>query len=542
MLRVLQSLFSEQLNVELFVPFVLMVLIKSTVTMAGIPYVQGRLIDAFNSINLDEPSSMSMFRYFLILYCTLYCLGSLAYMSYKYIELIMLSVFELKTRKRTLHKHILNNRSYDWKTKLDRCLNEIKILPKELSHTIKDLFNNLLPSAIASVTGIAFLTYIDLWLGALVLLVFALVTVAVYFIYKNQSGLKTFYEDYEEVDNKIADTISNIVSVYVYKTMFAEIHDLDACEETLSQKKRGVLMNNNHIITAWQTSMVLIVFPFVYRLYVILKNRRIQSGLFITALITFFLIDSHLLKAVIASKHIIQQVASVEYFDRHSTDHDIGSECLVSSDKTMACDEVFVFDNVTFGYVDGRTVLDNMSFVARKNEITCIVGPPGSGKSTIVSLLFKKMVPHSGTIRMYDQEDYSPSNMTLVSQMAILFNRSVYDNITYGTNATKQDVEDIILQFQLDTVFGKLANGMDTMCGFQGRNLSGGQKQMVHVMRSILSNSNVIVMDEPTSALDNTTIGQYIRVIQHLKGIKHCVLVITHDSRVMNIADNLIRI
>lgn len=542
MLRVLTRLFSDQLNVELFAPFVVMVLLKSTVTMAGIPYVQGRLIDAFNGISLDDPSSMSIFRYFLILYCTLYCLGSLAYMSYKYIELIMLSIFELKTRKRTLYKHIIHNRSYDWKAKLDKCLNEIKILPKELSYTIKDLFNTFLPSAIASVTGIVFLGYIDIYLGALVLLVFALAVVAIYFIHKNQSGLEAFYKDYEEVDNKIADTISNIVSVYVYKTMFAEMHNLDACEDHLSHTKRNVLMNNNHIITAWQTSMVLVVFPFVFRLYVILRNRRIRSGLFITSLITFFLIDSHLLKAVIASKHIIQQVVSVEYFDRHSEEHDVGSECLVSRDTAAACGDVFAFDDVTFGYVEGHLVLDGMSFIARKHEITCIVGPPGSGKSTIVSLLFKKMSPHSGSIRMYGHEDYSPSNMTLVSQMAILFNRSVYDNITYGTNATRQDVQNIITQFQLETVFSKLAGGMDTMCGFQGKNLSGGQKQMVHVLRSILSNSDVIVMDEPTSALDNTTIGQYIRVIQHLKDVKHCVLIITHDSRVMNIADQLVRI
>jgi ABC-type multidrug transport system fused ATPase/permease subunit len=325
--------------------------------------------------------------------------------------------------------------------------------------------------------------------------------------------------------------------------MFAEMHTLNACEENLSKSKRSILMTNNHIITAWQTSMVLVVFPFVYRLYVILKKNRIKNGLFITALITFFLIDSHLLKTVIASKHIIQQLVSVKYFNRESKEHDVSSEYLASKDTiTAARGDVFVFDGVTYGYVEGQRVLDNMSFVARKHEVTCIIGPPGSGKSTIVSLLFKKIIPHSGSIRMYGEEDYSPSNMVIVSQMAILFNRTVYDNITYGTNASERDVQDLVEQFQLDTMFNKLTHGMETTCGFQGKNLSGGQKQMIHVLRSILSNSNVIVMDEPTSALDNATIAQYIRVIRHLKDIKDCVLIITHDHRIMNIADQLIRI
>lgn len=542
MYRILKRLFSDQLNIELFVPFVVMVILKSSVTMAGIPYVQGKLIDAFNSIDINVPNSMTMFRYFLIMYCILYCMGSLAYMSYKYIELVMLSTFELKNRKSTLKKHIIHNRSYDWKDKLDRCLNEIKILPKELSYTIKDLFNNFMPSAIASLTGICFLAYIDIFLGMLATVVSVLAVVAIYFINKNLSGLRRFYKIYEETDNRIADTISNIVSVYVYKTMFKEMHDLEKAEETLSRTKMSVLLNNNHIITAWQGSMVLIVFPFVYRLYVMLKHKKIQNGLFITALITFFLVDTHLLKAVISSKHILQQVASVEYFDNKSLEHDVSSECLVNREHASRCNDVFVFEGVSFGYVPDRLVLDNMSFVARKNNITCIVGPPGSGKSTIVSILFKKVRPHAGSVRMYGQEDYSPSNMTLVSQTAVLFNRSVYDNIVYGTNASKSDAETIVRQFNLEGMFSKLSNGMDTMCGFQGNNLSGGQKQIVHVLRSILSQSDVIVMDEPTSALDNKTISYYIRAIRHLRSIKHCVLIITHDHRVMNAADHIIRL
>ena len=156
MIDIIRRLFSEQLRVELLIPFLLMVVLKSSVTMAGIPYVQGRLIDAFNKMDLSVVKSMSLFKFFLCIYCGLYCLGSLSYMAYKYIELMLLTEFELKLRKDTIQKHIVKNRSYDWKKKLDGCLNEIKIIPNHLSYTLKDLFNNLFPSAIASIVGIVF--------------------------------------------------------------------------------------------------------------------------------------------------------------------------------------------------------------------------------------------------------------------------------------------------------------------------------------------------------------------------------------------------
>jgi ABC-type multidrug transport system fused ATPase/permease subunit len=175
------------------------------------------------------------------------------------------------------------------------------------------------------------------------------------------------------------------------------------------------------------------------------------------------------------------------------------------------------FKNVSFGYpgsganaelVASAKSLDNVSFKINPRDSVAIIGTNGSGKSTIIKLMCGYFGPTEGQIlfdgvdlREIDRE-HLRSNISMVSQKVVLFNRTVLENICYGTNIPKEQVVPVLDRLQITSVFHKLPQGLDTMAGARGERLSGGQRQIVYLLRSYLSNKPITIMDEPTAAVD----------------------------------------
>jgi len=164
-----------------------------------------------------------------------------------------------------------------------------------------------------------------------------------------------------------------------------------------------------------------------------------------------------------------------------------------------------------------------------------VIGTNGSGKSTIIKLLSGFFKPTEGQI-LFDGEDirnidreYLRSKLSIVSQKVVLFNRSVIDNICYATDTPKEEVIEILDRLKIMNVFKKLPQGLDTMAGSRGENLSGGQRQIIYLLRSYLSNKPITIMDEPTAAVDAFHKKYVTQMIQEMSK-KTTMIVVTHDS------------
>jgi ATP-binding cassette subfamily B protein len=171
-----------------------------------------------------------------------------------------------------------------------------------------------------------------------------------------------------------------------------------------------------------------------------------------------------------------------------------------------------VFNDVTFGYEPDKTVLKNISFDAEKGKIIAIVGPTGSGKTTIINLLNRFYDINHGTIEVdgkniksYLKDDYR-KRVGVVLQDTSLFSGTVYENIHYGNQmASKEDVIEASKLANAHDFIMKLPDGYDAPIFEGGKNFSHGERQLISIARTILSNPDILILDEATSNVDTRT-------------------------------------
>lgn len=204
------------------------------------------------------------------------------------------------------------------------------------------------------------------------------------------------------------------------------------------------------------------------------------------------------------------------------------------------------FEAVRFAYQANRPVLIDVSFSATPGSITAIIGPTGSGKSTLMALLLRLFEPESGTISIDGKElrkyqvDSLRRNIAIALQENVLFAMSLRDNIRYvAPDATDADVLHAVRIADMEDYVAGLPQGLDTVLADRGGKLSTGQKQRLSIARAVVRDTPILILDEPTAALDAETEH---RVMQNLAewGKDKVIFLITHRISTIRRADSIL--
>ena len=192
------------------------------------------------------------------------------------------------------------------------------------------------------------------------------------------------------------------------------------------------------------------------------------------------------------------------------------------------------YKNVSFRYEGDQPILEQVQLAVETGTITAIVGPTGSGKSTLMSLLLRLYDPDHGHIEIdgRDIREFKVASLrgqiTIALQENVLFGSTIRENIRYAVpDATDEQVREAARIACADKFIEALPEGYDTLLGERGTKLSSGQRQRISIARAILKNTPILILDEPTASLDAET---ELRLLQNLAawGKGRVIFLITH--------------
>jgi ABC-type multidrug transport system fused ATPase/permease subunit len=198
------------------------------------------------------------------------------------------------------------------------------------------------------------------------------------------------------------------------------------------------------------------------------------------------------------------------------------------------------FKNVNFKYPNSsQQILKNVNFTINPKENVAIIGKNASGKTSIIKLLLGFYKLSEGEILINDinvnniKKEYLRNKISIVHQNVKLFNRTVLENIAFGTKYSVTEIRGKLGALKVMEVFERLPNGLDTMAGKYGDKLSGGQKQIIYMLRCYFRENPIILLDEPTAAVDQYHKNFVMEMIKELTKNATCIIV-SHDPSIYN--------
>lgn len=431
---------------------------------------------------------------------------------------------------------------------------------------IESWLSTYIPFVLTSISTIAYLLYINRIVGILVAITFFVISYIFYYSFKKcQCSTQKRDSIINNVYGRIDDTLKNVKTVLSHNAQEYEtqrINEHNSTYEDLSYKSILCSLRSKYLALS-----VLGIFFTIVCCMRILKNGvlgfkfKVSTGAFITFCIiivsTYNAVNtmSWHFKGTIMRWGTIKNSLKLINDDCDNQNKTIDNT--ITTDKNTIEDEENTNDsdekdnrgitivNLSFGYEANKTILHNLNVKFKHNSINAIVGDIGSGKSTLTNLILKYYALNSGDIYINGVSYKNISEKSIRKQISylpqnpILFDRSIFDNIVYGTsNTTRQDVYDMITKLSLDDFMAKFEKGIDTNVGVNGSKLSGGQRQIVWIIKIALMNPPIIILDEPTASLNPESKSIVRSLIRNIVTNKTIIL-ITHDQYLINNSDNV---
>ena len=231
----------------------------------------------------------------------------------------------------------------------------------------------------------------------------------------------------------------------------------------------------------------------------------------------------------------------IEIYDQ--VDQKVENKKLINSNKTVFGE--VLFENVSFFYREDEPIINDLSFNIKAGEHVALVGPTGSGKTTLIRLLCRLYEPQKGNIYIDGQNIRNISIQSLRKQLGVvlqdtfLFSGNVSDNLRLDSSIDNQRLKDICSELGLDNLLRKLPNGLETYIRERGGNLSSGERQLLSIARVAIRDPKVLIMDEATAFMDPSTEATLQRDLDRLLE-KRTALVIAHRLATIESSDRIL--
>jgi ABC-type multidrug transport system fused ATPase/permease subunit len=437
--------------------------------------------------------------------------------------------------QKLMRKYLRANYDFIVNSKQGTLINNVLVETEKAQFCLK-FFIQFLSSGVLSLFMLGVLFIMSWEVTGAMLVVVSLLT----FISNNTVGLYSRRVGAEKL--KYAKSVSNSVSESItaikqVKTLGMEGRVLDGVSKTVEKYTKTMADFFVYARLPQSIGEVVVVFMLLITVFYILffKEVTIKS---IAPMVTVFVVIGNRVSVqaallVNSSMQILSNIVSLRRIYDLVKD-DGGLEELDEGQAFEGLAGDIVCQDLSFSYVEGNPVLDQLNFVIPKEKFVFIIGSSGSGKSTLVDLLVRLRKPQGGAI-LVNGRDLSEINMRswresvgYVSQDIILFNKSVKENVRDGRpQSTDEEILSICKKVNAHEFVQKLPEQYNSNVGDRGVKLSGGEQQRLVLARSMIRDPEFLIFDEATSALDQQTEEQIIQEIK-AESVGKTVLFITH--------------
>lgn len=392
---------------------------------------------------------------------------------------------------------------------------------------------------------IAFLFYLNVWLGLTGILILGIILLVAKGMKKEaMRDSSARQEQSENLTEAVLDYIEGIGIIKTYNMLGEKSKELsdnfnDSCETNLHfENAHGPWQMGLNLIYGIGASVIIAV-------ALLLQAKEMLSSVYVVGLLLFVFDLFGPLKALYggSTRYTVMNscLDRIEQVFSEQELNNSGSEHIPAEPDEPEIE----FRDVSFAYGD-KDVIHNISFSVRRNKMCALVGPSGCGKSTLANLLARFWDVKSGEVLIRGKDIRSiplselMNNISMVFQRVYLFNDTIYNNISMGRpDATKEEVVEAAKKARCYDFIMQLPGGFDTMVGEGGESLSGGEKQRISIARCILKDAPIVILDEATASVDADNEKYIQEAISELCNGK-TLLVIAHRLNTIQNANQII--
>ena len=434
---------------------------------------------------------------------------------------------------------------------LGKIVSRLNTLPNIIRELTTDLFSWLLPRILSIIVINIYLFYIDPKLAMISSGLFIILLVYNFMSYNTCIKIsEDRYKKFEDRAEETQDKLSNLFAIYSSGNVKEEIKNYEKINTSYRRSYTKSILCSSKIKFVNNLVQCLIFVILNGLIIYNFKNNKITFAKMISLnmIVGFYLqcISSVMTSLPDYTNHvgIIKSVDEFLGMLEHKEDN---RESMVITKGDIS------IKNLSFAYDNKNEIFNNFSLNIKHGEKIGILGESGNGKSTLIKLIMGYFKSPNNSI-FIDGKDINNHNsesirkqITYINQNTKLFNETIYNNIKYGNNLTNEQIDELINKFKLNTIFLNLDNGFNTNVGVNGDKLSGGQKQIIQLLRAFGQNSKnttqnkIIILDEPTASVDPKTKDIIIEIINYFS-VNSTLILVTHDVSNLKMVNRYIKI
>lgn len=523
-MNVFQSFYQE--NRAIVIPHITLTLLLFPLEILLLSYISGRIFQRI------KDKKQKTFFMILVVFFIIFLILQVMHFCQDYLNSLIIPRLDTFVRTNIMDHVLETNQEID-PLELGELMHRVAKTPGHVYKHYHNVVNYLIPFVICGVFFVGYLLWIEWRIGGVVAVVFLALYVIYFAMYQRMTvwTASRFDEEHSLMD-QYEDTLSNWESIRQSNTHHQEIERMirKSQEYETTQQTEINRVNRCKIVSILVLNFVLF-FILVSGVFLTTRNNSTFPMWRLIILITAILLMSRTMTTlVVKCTDAIYHHGSVNQFETFLSQHqDPQSNPTVSSKNIDSW--TLVLDHVSYHYPSSnQLLLQEVNLTIPFRQSTLIVGEIGSGKSTLFKLIMGIITPSSGTIQLGGVMIPTLSTQermkifAYMNQNVQLFHRTVSENIFYGV--PRPENYRSVLQ-NLGTP-ARILSHLDSSMGRQGRHFSGGERQIVLLLRMYFKPCRIVLLDEPTANLDPHSTRLVVKMIQKIMQTK-TVICITHD-------------